>query len=104
PNAVSTMFKLLQHAIITFLILLCCTVALHSKEGNTFCKYYDDPIIVGDQDARYHLDLSGSHNLITLCNLEVGKTYRVSGVSHSDQSCEFQFGFDSGSKFLINPS
>lgn len=98
------MFQLLQHTIFALVFVLCCNSAVYSKEGNTFCKYSDDPIIVEDHDSRYFLNLSGSVNQLTFCNLKVGETYKISGINELELSCEFQFGFNTDSKFLFNPA
>ncbi len=98
------MLKLLQHTIYTLLLVMCCNSAIYSNEGNDYCKYSDDPIIVEENNSRYFLDLSGSVNQLTFCNLKVGETYVISGINDINPSCNFQFGFDNNSKFLINPT
>lgn len=82
---------------------MCCSTATYSNEGNDFCKYSDDPIEVNKENPRHLLVLSGSTNLLTFCNLQVGETYSISGISESNPNCEFQFGF-SDSQFIVNPS
>ncbi len=98
------MLKFLQHTIYALLFIMCCNTAIYSSEGKDYCKYSDDPIIVEEQDSRYFLNLSGSINQITFCNLILGETYKISAISESYPNCEFQFGVNTDSKFLINPN
>ena len=97
------MFKFLQHTIFALFFVICCSSAIYSNSSDDFCKYSDDPIIVNEENPRHLLVLSGTVNQLTFCDLEVGASYVVSGLSELDPTCSFQFGY-SKSAFLINPS